>query len=191
MMKITHIAGSPRKNGNSMRMAKRFLTHAEEKGSEIKTYSLNQMDFKGCQGCYLCKTKFEKCALEDDLTEVLDRLFDTDLLILSTPVYFFDVSGQMKCFIDRLFSLAKPDYQTNPDPVWLPKGKKLVFIQTQGAEEDSHKDVYEKYINFLKFSGFEDPIVIRACNNMEPGKIEDNPTIMGDVDKAFNRIFSK
>lgn len=190
-MKITHIAGSPRKNGNSMRMARRFLTHAEENGAEIKSYILNQMNFKGCQGCYLCKTKFEKCALEDDLSEVLDRLFDTDLLILSTPVYFFDVSGQMKCFIDRCFSLAKPDYQTNPDPVRLPKGKKLVFIQTQGAEEDRHKDVFEKYIDFFKISGFENVTVIRAFDNIDPEIIEDNPIIMGDVDTAFRRMFSE
>jgi len=128
--------------------------------------------------------------LEDDLTEVLDRLYETDLLLLSTPIYFGDVSGQLKCFIDRLFSLAKPDYLTNPDPIRLPKGKKLVFIQTQNADEENYHEVYEKYFGYFKISGFEDTYVIRGCGYIDPKDIEANPEIMDIVDVTVGRIFS-
>ncbi len=189
-MKIMHVAGSPRKTGNSMTLANRFIDKAEDRGGDVKTYFLNQMNYRGCQGCYQCKTETEKCVLKDDLTEVLDNLWDTDLLLISTPVYFGDLSAQLKGFIDRLFSFAKSDYLTNPNPIRLPKGKKLVFIQIQNADKESHKDIYEKYLYYFEFMGFVEPQLVHAYGIIQPDEIESLSEFTDQVDSAVEKIFT-
>ncbi len=94
-MKIISLLGSPREHGNSSIIASRFCDKAQKLGAQIQTFSLNKLDFRGCQACMACKTKLDKCALEDDLTEVLEAVRQTDVLVLASPVYFRDVSAQM------------------------------------------------------------------------------------------------
>ena len=125
-MKIVAVLGSPRPQGNSSTLARAFLKAAGERGAEITEYFLNQMDFKGCQGCGTCKTKSQTCILEDDLTPVLQAVRDADLLVLASPVYFGDLSGQMKCFFDRTYSYANPDFS-----IRIPPGKTAVMVLTQ------------------------------------------------------------
>ena len=76
-------------------------------------------------------------------------------MVFASPVYFWDVTGQFKSFFDRTWSLVKPDYMTNPHPVRMDKGKKAVWISSQGDVEEKHKDVAEKYTGFLKMFGCE------------------------------------
>ena len=154
-MKVTAILGSPIKNGVTSRIAKTFMDYAKETGAETILYFLNDMDFKGCQGCHTCKTKKKFCILKDDLTPALEDLQASDILVLATPVYYWDVTGQFKCFFDRTWSLVKPDYKTNPDPARLGKGKKALLITSQGDVEEKHKDVSLKYTGFLSMYGFK------------------------------------
>ena len=154
-MKITAILGSPRKNGVTSRIAKTFIDYAKETGAETILYFLNDMDFKGCQGCNVCKTGKESCTLKDDLTPALEDIQTSDILIFATPVYYWDVTGQFKSFFDRTWSLVKPDYKTNPDPVRIDKGKKALLITSQGDVEDKHLDVSKKYAGFLSMYGFK------------------------------------
>ena len=125
-MKIVAVLGSPRPQGNSSTLARAFLKAAGERGAEITEYLLNQMDFQGCQGCGACKTKRETCILEDDLTPVLQAVRDADLLVLASPVYFGDLSGQLKCFFDRTYSFFNPDFSCR-----VPPGKQAVMVLTQ------------------------------------------------------------
>ena len=114
-----------------------------------------------------------------------------DLLLLSTPVYFGDVTSQLKGFIDRLISFAKPDYLTNPDPFRLPKGKHLVWIQTQNAEKDKHTDIFERYSWYFKLNGFINPIKILAYDQVQPEEIESKLEFTDQVDQAIKTVFSK
>jgi len=152
-MKITAMLGSPRKNGFTSRIANAFLESAGQKGASVRSYVLNDMNFKGCQGCHACKTKQDHCILEDDLTPALADLQTSDILVLATPIYFWDVTGQFKLFFDRTWSLVKPDYMTNPHPVRMNPGKQAVWISSQGAEEKQHVDVMEKFTKFLTLFG--------------------------------------
>ena len=100
-MNIVCLYGSPRPRGNSAAMADQFLDSARKSGHQIETFRLNKLNYKGCQACYTCRTKLERCVLEDDLTAVLDSIRACDILVLATPVYFGDITSQMKAFIDR------------------------------------------------------------------------------------------
>ncbi len=164
-MKVTHLAGSPRPKSNSTKLANRFNTVIEEMGGLVNSYHLNKLIFKGCQGCLGCKTGKERCIIKDDLTLVLDEIFETDVLVISTPVYFWELPGQLKLFIDRTYSFARDDWESNPKPSRLPEGKHLVFIQTQGADEPAHQDIYEKYDAIFKiFGGFAETHLIKVAN---------------------------
>lgn len=60
-MKILCVLGSPRKQGNSATIARRFLEVANERGATIETVLLNELEFKPCQACYACKTRLDHC----------------------------------------------------------------------------------------------------------------------------------
>ena len=152
-MKITAILGSPRKEGVTSKIANSFLTRAENNGAVTTSYFLNFMDFKGCQGCHLCKTRQESCVLKDDLTPALEDLTSSDIMVFASPIYFWDVTGQFKSFFDRTWSLVKPDYMTNSHPARMDKGKKALWISSQGDTEEKFKDVVDKYTGFLTLFG--------------------------------------
>ncbi len=190
-MKMLHIAGSPKPHGNSNTLANHLGLKAEKLGVEVASYPLNDLQYQGCQACYGCKTTSDHCVLSDDLTAVFEKMYTMDILLLSTPVYFADVTGQMKCFIDRLFSFAKPDYQTNPEPSRLPAGKTLIFIQTQGAEEGEHKDIYDKYARYFTTSGFEQVHLIRACGALTPKDILADQRLINRIDEVIAQAIKK
>ncbi|MBU0969682.1 MAG: flavodoxin family protein [Proteobacteria bacterium] len=154
-MKITAILGSPRKKGVTSEIAKGFLTRAQTNGADITSYFLNTMNFKGCQGCHLCKTGQESCVLTDDLTPALADLVSSDIMVFASPIYFWEVTGQFKSFFDRTWSLVKPDYTTNPHPVRMDMGKKAVWISSQGDTQEKYKEVVDKYVGFLAMFGAE------------------------------------
>ena len=164
-MKIISLFGSPRPDGNSTAIASRFIETAASLGATTDIFELNRLVYRGCQGCCICKTKLDKCALKDDLTDVLEALKEADAIMLATPVYCGDLPGQVKCFIDRTFSYLVPDYINNPRPSRVPPGKKLVFIITQGApDEGMFADIPKKYEAFLRRVLALDQVhVVRAC----------------------------
>jgi multimeric flavodoxin WrbA len=164
-MKIICLLGSPRTNGNSTTLANRFIETAVRLGAETRTFELNQLTYRGCQGCGACKTSLDTCALKDDLTEVLEAIKKSEVLVLATPVYFRDIPGQVKCFMDRTFSFLVPDYITNPKCSRVPPGKKLVFIITQGSpDEEMFADIPKRYDFSLKrVLALAEVYLIRAC----------------------------
>lgn len=178
-MKVVCLLGSPREDGNSATIAKRFCTTAEKFGAQVKTYVLNTMEFRGCQGCFLCKTKLDRCALNDDLTEVLDAIRETDVLVMASAVYYWDVTSQTKAFLDRTFSYLVPDFITNPNPSRLPSGKKFVFILAQGnPDESKFTDITPKFDYFFERYGFDKRHFIRACGVRDPGEVVNQEEVM-------------
>ncbi len=178
-MKVTCLLGSPRKNANSSLIAERFCAAAKGIGAEIKTFKLNDLNFRGCQGCYVCKTKLDRCVLKDDLTEVLEAVRETDVLVLASPVYFWDVTAQMKAFLDRTFSYLVPDFLTNPKRSRLAPGKKMVLILTQNnPDKNSFTHIFEKFDYFFRGNGFTETRQIRAFGAREPGEVEKDMEVM-------------
>lgn len=162
-MKIVTLLGSPRSTGNSSTIAKHLAEAALKLGARSSIYELNRLSYRGCQGCYACKKSLDCCGLKDDLTEVLAAVQEADALVLATPVYYGDITAQLKGFVDRSFSYLKPDYLTNPEPSRL-GAKKLVFVLTQGHPDEAlFADIFPRYETFLKWMGFTEIRLIRAC----------------------------
>lgn len=162
-MKIVSLLGSPRTSGNSATIANHLIKAAEGLGAETTTFELNRLNYRGCQACGACKTGSEECVLNDDLRVVLEAVQAADAVVLATPVYYGDVTAQLKGFIDRTYSFLVPDYITNPKPSRL-SSKKLVFVLVQGhPDEKLFADVFPRYEQFLTWMGFNEVSLIRAC----------------------------
>ncbi|MEM5790270.1 MAG: flavodoxin family protein [Syntrophobacteraceae bacterium] len=184
-MKIVRVLGSPRQKANSSIIAERFCSTAQELGAETRTFTLNDLNFRACQGCYACKKKLDRCVLEDDLTEVLDAVRETNILVLASPVYYWDVSAQMKAFLDRTFSFLVPDFITNPRKSRLDPGKKLVLILAQNnPDKDSFPDIFTKFDYFFRAYGFTDTRLVRAFGVGSPGAVESHKDVLELAEKT-------
>jgi multimeric flavodoxin WrbA len=105
-MKVIAINGSPRKNWNTATLLGHALKGAESKGAETELIHLYNLDYKGCISCFACKRVGAQngiCTMKDDLKNVLEKIEEADVLILGSPIYFGDVTGEMRSFLERLF----------------------------------------------------------------------------------------
>ncbi|MDK2921707.1 MAG: hypothetical protein PWR24_1264 [Desulfonauticus sp.] len=189
-MKVVSLLGSPRRKGNSSTLADFFTSLLQAKGAEVSTYHLNGLTYKGCQACFACKTRLEHCIGEDDLKPVLQKVADSDLLVLASPVYFGEVSAQLKAFIDRTFSFLRPDYATNKEvKTRLQPGKHLVFILVQGhPKEKLFADIYPRYSYFFNWLGFTHSHLLRVCGPYAKGDIESYPEIFDQAKELANKL---
>lgn len=182
-MKLICLLGSPRRLGNSATMAARMVSRAKSLDVETETIYLNGLSSLGCQACYACKLGAEECVVKDDLAEILKKVREADALIMATPVYYGDVTGQLKLFIDRTFSYLVPDYATNPVKSRLSPGKRLVMAISQGhPDENLFADVFPRYANFFKWLGYGEARLVRGCGLSEKSNPIKRDDLMAEAD---------
>ena len=106
-MKVIGMNGSPRKNWNSAQMLEHALKGAAAAGAETELIHLIDLNATGCRSCFACKRlggkSFGRCAVKDDLTDILNRSLEADAIIISAPVYFGDVPGMVRNLFERLW----------------------------------------------------------------------------------------
>ena len=114
-MKVLVINGSPRgENGNTMHLTRAFLEGAKWTDAEI--IDVCKLDIKGCIGCFTCWTKTPgECVLKDDMKNILPKIIAADVVIWSYPLYYFNVPGQLKIFIDRQLPLVLPEMSADTE----------------------------------------------------------------------------
>lgn len=105
-MNIVAINGSPRKNANTATLLKHALKGAEAQSAQTELIHLYDLNYKGCVSCFACKLthgkSYGKCAHKDELKPLLEKLRDADAIILGSPIYFGNITGMMRSFIERL-----------------------------------------------------------------------------------------
>jgi len=189
-MKLLHIFGSPRSNGNTADIASRFCQQAERLGATVSSYSLNDLDYRGCQACFACKQGAERCVLEDDITPALDAMQDADVILFSSPVYYSDVTAQLKGFIDRTFGYFVPDYWKHEQKTRLKPGKQLVFLLAQGAADETRfDDIFPRYREIFSWHGFAKIHLLRAVAVYWPGQASKRPELMQQAEQLAAEIF--
>ena len=110
--KLLAFVGSPRKGGNTDVLVDEALDAFREAGGEAEKVFLSSLQIKPCQGCLSCMPGDgldSVCIQRDDMTELYQKMFAADAIILATPIYMWSPTAQMKLFLDRLFPLG--DYQ--------------------------------------------------------------------------------
>ncbi|NLA87407.1 MAG: flavodoxin family protein [Clostridiales bacterium] len=164
-MKVVAINGSPRKKWNTAQMLESALSGCGDAGAETKLYHLIDLKFKGCTSCFACKRlggpSYGKCAMRDSLTQVLDAVWDADALIIGSPVYFGDVTADLRAFLERLwFSVLMYNKE---HMIRAPKRMPVKIILTTNAPEFAfHKSLNESLINTM--TGFVGPAELIEAN---------------------------
>ncbi len=110
MSKILVITTSLRAKSNSDILAERMITGAKDAGHEVEHISLKGKEIRFCIGCLMCQ-KTQKCVLKDDAVAIAEKAKDADTLVFVTPIYYYEMSGQMKTLLDRLNPLYPSDYR--------------------------------------------------------------------------------
>jgi len=100
MPKVVGISGSPRRGGNSETLLQAALEGAREDRADAEMVRLNELTYVGCQACDACFAAGQ-CPRQDDLTAVIDKLREADVWLMSSPIYFDSISGQLKNCFDR------------------------------------------------------------------------------------------
>ena len=127
MSKIVAINASPRKGGNCASIIEKMAESAKAEGNEVEVFNLNTLDYKGCQACMACKKAGQGCVRKDGLTPVLEAIKGSDSVILATPDYFGQATGQYRTFEDRMYGFV------GPDGCCLKPGMKFVPVVTSGS----------------------------------------------------------
>lgn len=110
MSKVLVIMTSLRPCSNSDRLAEEVIRGAMEAGHQVDQISLKDKDIRFCKGCFACQ-KTQRCVIKDDAMEIAEKVKEADTLVFATPIYYFEMSGQMKTLLDRLNPLFPSDYK--------------------------------------------------------------------------------
>jgi multimeric flavodoxin WrbA len=152
-MKILAVNGSPRKKWNTVTLLNKTLEGAASQGAETELVNLYDLNYKGCISCFSCKLKdgksYGRCAVKDDLRPVLEKIQLVDALILGSPIYFGEVTGAMRSFIERLL-FPNTVYDENHSTLFTRKIH-TAMIYTMNVPEDRLKEAGY----FQRFSAYE------------------------------------
>lgn len=140
-MKVIILNGSPRKNNNTAKMLKSAKEGAESKRYEVEYYDLYDLNFTGCRSCLACKLKDGRrnhCFWKDDLSPIIDKIFENDALIIGSPIYQGNLTSNIHALMERLHfvTLSYDDYHNYNE-----KKINVGVVLTMNAS----KEVYDNY----------------------------------------------
>lgn len=151
-MKVYAINGSPRGGHNTAKLLDSFLAGAASAGENVETrrVDLYTLAYKGCTECFACKVKnspsYGKCAYKDDIRELLWEVANADAVAFGSPVYFGDITGQLRCFLERLF-YPFTSFKKDSDRVIAPKKIPTAFIYSMNAPEPPVEGGYAQRVS--------------------------------------------
>lgn len=141
-MKVLGFIGSPRENGNTAAMVNAVCKGAAAAGHEIEIINITSLSIHDCIACCACKTaKNEHCAIKDDMQKLYPKILEADCLVIGTPVYMGQMSGQMKNFFDRWYTFMDANYEIHHLP-----GKKYITVTASGAPAEVFQSLSD-YLN--------------------------------------------
>ncbi|MDF2544897.1 MAG: iron-sulfur flavoprotein [Herbinix sp.] len=150
-MKVILINGSPRKNWNTHKLLMEAERGAKEAGAETEIIHLFDLKYTDCISCFACKVRGNKtdgvCAVRDELKPVLEKIAGADAVIIGSPIYYGNLTGQALSFINRLLFPVmhyEIDLQTGKPEKILQKEKKCGLIATMNASEEYVQNGYGK-----------------------------------------------
>lgn len=144
-MKILILTGSTHKNGTSAFLASEFQRGAQESGHEVELFNAGTSRVHGCTGCNYCEYGKKPCVFRDDMDTLNQKLLNADVIVFSSPIYYWGIPSQLKAIIDRW----------QPVVFSMQGHKRTVFLTTQASEEDWVTEPvnvwYQALLRFMKW----------------------------------------
>ncbi len=190
-MKILGIVGSKRKKGNTSSLVLKALESAKGDGVETDVIFLGDYSIKGCTGCEGCRDTY-KCVINDDMQKIYPLLLEADGIILGSPTYFYNVTADVKAFIDRCYCfevMSKDDRS-----VWMGINEVLggryaavIAVCEQHSAEDMGY-TGEAMAKPLEALGYRVLNIVKILGLFEKGKADGDNRAIEQVENAGKRL---
>lgn len=169
--KIVVLNGSPRRNGNTSALVRAFTEGAESAGHIVTAFFLNDMDIHGCRGCFGGHSSRPcPCVQNDDMDRIYPAVRDCDVLVLASPLYYWNMSGQLRTAVDRLFALEEGDGN-------LLRGHDRAAALLMAAEGQDFEDVLRYYTHLTEHLRWKNLGHVLAGGNGGIGDIAGKPEL--------------
>lgn len=169
--KIVILNGSPRKNGNTSALVRAFTEGAEHAGHTVTEFFLNDMTIHGCRGCFGGHSSREcPCVQKDDMDQIYPAVKESDVIILASPLYYWNMSGQIRTAFDRLFALEEGDGN-------LLRGHERASALLMAAEGHGFDDAVTYYDHLMEHMRWKNLGHVLAGGNGNVGDIKGKPEI--------------
>lgn len=163
--RVLVLSGSPRKHGNSDRLADQFIRGALAAGNEVEKIYISDKRINGCLGCGACQKNGGKCIQRDDMQELYQKILAADVVVLASPVYFYSWTSQIKAVIDRTFAIERQV-----------ENKKFYLICSAAAPSEEYMQVilesFCKYIGCFRAGGNSEGGYVFGLNTNAPADVE-------------------
>lgn len=174
--KIVVLNGSPRRNGNTSALVRAFSEGARSAGHEVTEFFLDKMDIHGCKGCFGGHSRREcPCVQRDGMDEIYPAVRDCDVIVLASPLYYWNLSGQLRTAIDRLFALEEGDGN-------LLRGRDRASALLMAAEGSGFADVLAYYDHLAEHLRWKNLGHVLAGGNGGAGEIDGKPELQQAYD---------
>lgn len=169
--KIVILNGSPHKNGNTSALVRKFTEGAENAGNTVTEFFLDGMEIHGCKGCFGGhSSRACPCVQKDDMAQIYPAVRDCDVIVLATPLYYWNMSGQLRTAVDRLFALEEGDGN-------LLRGHGRGCALLMAAEGNGFEDVLTYFDHLMEHLKWENLGHVLAGGNGEIGDIAGKPEL--------------
>lgn len=168
---IVILNGSPRRNGNTSALVRAFTEGAESAGHSVTEFFLDSMEIHGCKGCFGGHSSREcPCVQADDMNRIYPAVKNCDVIVLATPLYYWNMSGQLRTAVDRLFALEEGDGN-------LLRGHDRDYALLMAAEGHDFEDVLSYFDHLMKHLRWTNLGHVLAGGNGDAGDINGKPEI--------------
>lgn len=178
-MNVLIISTSPRMDSNSDALADSFLKGVQDAGHQVEKLQLNGKTINFCKGCLACQTKQDgHCVISDDADEIVQKMAAAQVITFATPIYFYEMCGQMKTLLDR----------TNP-LFPIPYAFRNIYLLAAAAEPE--ESAIEGAVNGLNgwIACFENARLagtVLGKGADAPGTIKGNPALQKAYEMGRN-----
>ena len=190
-MKVLGIVGSRRKNGNTAYLVKQALDAIHSKDVETELIFLGDYNIRGCIGCEGCKDIY-KCVIMDDMQKIYPLIINSDAIILGSPTYFYNITADMKAFIERLYCFQI--FVEDDRSVWSSINEILGIkyaVVIAICEQDNEKDMgftAEAMSKPLEGLGYRVVDTVKILKLFRKGDVLQNQDAVEDVKKAGKKL---
>ena len=168
---VVILNGSPRKKGNTSALVKAFAEGAENAGHTVTEFFLDDMDIHGCKGCFGGHSSREcPCVQRDDMDKIYPAVKSSDVIVFATPLYYWNMSGQIRTAVDRLFALEEGDGN-------LLRGNNRSCALLMAAEGHGFEDVLTYFDHLMEHLRWKNLGHVLAGGNGDIGDIDGKPEI--------------
>lgn len=175
-MKIMVLESSARKKGNTDLLADEFIRGAQAAGHNVEKEYIGNRNIKGCSGCNGCRKNMGVCVQKDDMVGLYPKLLEADIIVMASPVYFYNVNAQMKVVMDRTYAI---------EPMW--KDKQFWLISTGAGPEIKYMETmirnFKEYISCFEGATFGG--LIDGHGTMEKGDVKGSEVMKSAYDKGL------